>query len=742
CLDVGTLALCCVDIVLENKLTLILPLGEKAIVGFKNVGTELLKIMNDKNKSFKDYFTPNQILCCKIKDREANEKGRMEYTVSISPDEVNLSLNPKFMQKYMIVQGFVNSVEDHGYTINIGFFNHIGFVKSSKDDLNFPKFGIFILLEDFKDGLRAIQMQFASLNDMKLESSSLVPSSLIPGTILKCQIKSVIKILIIRLTVKIEKEKILCKFDNYEINIPHHHMGSNEILNQGEDISVAIILSNQSSEVVYGSCIENIINHSVSNKIDDIKVGDILTVGFEYYDGLSNKYYKTNGYKFYEPIKSALDRKNKINKDEEIKARIIELNKFENIIKISTKKKTINQKFVSPTEVNVGYEFIGKIFKRTDKGYVVELSKNVNGFLYFFMMDAKQKYAINSSIKCRVFNIESTGFNQRILLTAKTELFKANCEIFPFSESDICVDKIVPGICVNFSGKGALFIMPFGHKSWITNINTKNDIIKVGTISMLQIKKLNISSKRHFATILDILNRKLQPGMYFEAKITGKSDVLHVEFLFKGKLMKGLIPKHHLNDNITVSNYLFEKVCSVGMAINCFLFEITKNQDHILSLKRIFFKKSFNFNSSRNIIPAVIDRYENDKLLLNLSSSITKELTFPVINLLKIKSSWMKPGRMIPVVITSENENYMIAQPAYCKFKGSRSEIVKMLRENKHIMNCDAQNKNCEEPKLKRVRYFEPLVENFLDFEEDNIVCDPNETDKIINNSNTQVFVN
>ncbi|KAK2572299.1 Protein RRP5-like protein [Acropora cervicornis] len=66
------------------------------------------------------YFKVGSLVQCNVLEMEVSDQGQRKVKLSLDPKEVNSSLKKSSLKQGMVVQGYVSSVEDHGYLISFG----------------------------------------------------------------------------------------------------------------------------------------------------------------------------------------------------------------------------------------------------------------------------------------------------------------------------------------------------------------------------------------------------------------------------------------------------------------------------------------------------------------------------------------------------------------------------------------------------------------------------------------------
>lgn len=138
------------------------------------------------------------------------------------------------------------------------------------------------------------------------------------------------------------------------------------------------------------------------------------------------------------------------------------------MIKVSTKKRTLGEKFISVDEVPIGSTVSGTVFKKTTKGLVIELSKNVYGFIDSILYSddpnelATRPPKFGQKIKCFVLDRERVKLNSRLALTSKKSFVESKSLLSSLEQ--LKENSQLNGIIVKIYDYGILVLLPFGLK--------------------------------------------------------------------------------------------------------------------------------------------------------------------------------------------------------------------------------------------------------------------------------------
>eukprot|EP01147_Barroeca_monosierra_P000265 gene265-3640_t len=151
--------------------------------------------------TFRKIFYIGQQIVCQV--RSAVEKNGKHYiTLTTDPEQINASLPLAALQKNRVIAACVQSIEDHGYVIDLGRPGHAGFLskKLSKDICKkhdipslVPGQPILVYLTTKANTSRAVKVGaiLSSLQTLKSETSNMTWNAIRPGMLVDVTVMSI-----------------------------------------------------------------------------------------------------------------------------------------------------------------------------------------------------------------------------------------------------------------------------------------------------------------------------------------------------------------------------------------------------------------------------------------------------------------------------------------------------------------------------------------------------------------------
>uniref|UniRef100_A0A8V5FW66 Protein RRP5 homolog n=1 Tax=Melopsittacus undulatus TaxID=13146 RepID=A0A8V5FW66_MELUD len=209
----GMLLLGCIKEVSDYELVVSLPNGLSGFVPVTQISDAYSKLLSkqvaqgellEDLHSLVDLYSPGTLVRCIVTTIEKSADGRRSIKLSIDPKKVNKSLNASALASGMLLSGFVSSVEDHGYLIDIGVNgtnaflprqkaqNYIKTVKKGSD----LKIGqnLNCVIVEVKNGGRVVLLSIDRsevASSLATERQNWSLSNLLPGLVVKARVQKV-----------------------------------------------------------------------------------------------------------------------------------------------------------------------------------------------------------------------------------------------------------------------------------------------------------------------------------------------------------------------------------------------------------------------------------------------------------------------------------------------------------------------------------------------------------------------
>uniref|UniRef100_A0A6Q2XCD3 S1 motif domain-containing protein n=1 Tax=Esox lucius TaxID=8010 RepID=A0A6Q2XCD3_ESOLU len=204
-LKVGLLLLGCVKEVTDFEVMVNLPGGLLGYLNIANISDSYTKVLSDQ-LDYQDaeifdlcrLFSPGMLVRCTVARLENTKRGMVSIQLSVNPKEVNKSLSTASLKPGMILSGCVESVEDHGYLVDLGIKGTKAFLPKQAPSLKQMSLmvGQYVTcrLDEVKNEGGVVRLSYgpAALGQgMANAEHGWTLNNLLPGLLVKAQIKKV-----------------------------------------------------------------------------------------------------------------------------------------------------------------------------------------------------------------------------------------------------------------------------------------------------------------------------------------------------------------------------------------------------------------------------------------------------------------------------------------------------------------------------------------------------------------------
>ncbi|XP_030841281.1 uncharacterized protein LOC115923994 isoform X3 [Strongylocentrotus purpuratus] len=453
-LSEGMLVLAVVQEIHEYEIVLSLPNGQTAFVQITDVSsffTQQLQELNESNgaedqdlPNIQDVYQVGNLVPCKVKSLGASKDGHRRIQASLDYKEVNSELGISFIKAGMTLHGCVSSVEDHGYTIDLGIRGTNAFLakeeatkgaKGRKGETMKTGKLVTCLVKAVKANGRSIILTFdpERLKSCKATKATHTTfSSLIPGTRLDAMVTKVLS-----------NSLIMDIFGLYKGCVDPIHLKDTVDELTKYDIGqklVAVVLYNCPTTKSIGLSL-NPAHHKTTfdpatDVIRDLSPGDIIEAALvvrvqEKENLIVQLNPKTRGIVYHS---HGSDDKQKryspASVGEKVRCRILSFNLFDRLAIVSMRKSILDKPFLGINDVKPGMLVKGVIESVMSRGVAVKIQDRIHGFVPrthladIPVQKPQERFTIGSEIELRVLLVEPA--KRRVLLTHKKTMVKSS----------------------------------------------------------------------------------------------------------------------------------------------------------------------------------------------------------------------------------------------------------------------------------------------------------------------------
>ncbi|XP_077102303.1 protein RRP5 homolog [Siphateles boraxobius] len=465
-LKIGTLMLGCVKEVSEFEVVVGLPSGLVGYLPIYNICDSYTKILNNRLDSedsseevvpLSQLLTPGMLVRCVVSSLESAKEGQVSLKVSINPKEVNKVLSSGTLKPGMTLSGCVESVEDHGYLVDIGIIGTKAFLPkksiASKQDLNVGQY-VSVLIEEVKNDGRVVRL---CQNPQVLAKACATAQhgwtldTLLPGLLIRACVN--------RVTPHGLIVTYLSSFTGV-IDFLHLDEDKASTYSQGQEVLARVVHVEPSTRHVSLSLRSHllppggaVLDVFCSERIGEVVQGCKMT-DLHYHSGAVMK--MPDGTTAFVHKNLMKEPKvefnpNRLLSQSEHSLRIIDFSPMEQIHLVTLRRSTIEMTFFRYQDIKVGQIVEGKVADLQEHGVFVRITDHIRGMIpRIHLADVILKNPVKMfheglKVKCRVLSMDVQ--KKRLILTRKKALVESKLPIFQ-SYSDAKVGRISHGVIV------------------------------------------------------------------------------------------------------------------------------------------------------------------------------------------------------------------------------------------------------------------------------------------------------
>nr|XP_054765484.1 protein RRP5 homolog [Lytechinus pictus] len=453
----GMLVLAVIQEIHEYEIVLSLPNGLTAFVQITDISSYFTQQLQELNEStstddqelpnIRDVYEVGNLVPCKIKSLGASKDGHRRIQASLDYEEINSELSISLIKVGMTLHGCISSIEDHGYTINLGIKGTNAFL--AKDDAARGAKGrtgeamkagklVTCLVKAVKSNGRSIILTF---DQERLKSSKAAKSthttfsSLIPGTRLDVMVTKVLPNSLITDIFGLYKGCV----DPIHLKDTADELTKYEI---GQKVT-AVILYNCPTTKSIGLSLnpihQKLTFDLTTDFIRDLSPGDIiedaLVVRVQEKENLIvrlNK--KMRGIVYHSHGSDDKQKRHSpASTGEKVRCRILNFNLFDRLAIVSLRQSILDKPFLGINDVKPGMLVTGVIESVMPRGVAVKIQDRIHGFVPrthladIPVQKPQERFTVGSEIELRVLLVEPS--KRRVLLTHKKTMVKSSLPI-------------------------------------------------------------------------------------------------------------------------------------------------------------------------------------------------------------------------------------------------------------------------------------------------------------------------
>ncbi|KAK2815754.1 hypothetical protein Q5P01_026221 [Channa striata] len=617
----GMLMLGCVKEVTDFEVTVGLPSGLQGFLSIKNISDSYTKLLSEQLDSadteeifsLPHLFCPGMMIRCVVAKLDIAKGGSLSIQLSVNPKLVNKALTSRTLKPGMVLSGCVESVEDHGYIVDIGINGSKAFLpkKAVKDKSNNPeelKVGQYVTsqVEEVKNDGRVVRLSFSPQAIAQACADSEQGwnlTNLLPGLLVKATIKKVTKYGLI--------VHFLSSFVG-QVDFLHIEPEQASSYTEGTEVQACVLYVEVSTRLVGLSLRSYLVQPGT--RVDSApagadRIGEVVTckmISMHHMSGavleLSDKTlafaHKNHLKESYQPANE-----NRVLAIPAHTCRIINFSPMEQIYFVTLRKSVVEKPFYRYHDLQAGQVVEGTVSVLLNHGMMVHLSDNVKGLVPrthlsdIVLKNPEKKYTEGMKVKCRVLSVDVE--NKKLYLTRKKAMVESTLPLF-LSFADARPGRVSHGyiVCVKDFGCIVRFynnvkgLVPLNELS-SEPILSPEEYFYVGQVLKAKVLQCDPERSKMVLSFKAAVEGETEGaanpqfncevGMRLEAKVLKKSaNGLEVAILPDD--VRAILPTMHLSDHISNCPLLWEALKEGDIISN--LICLNKNKQNITLTKK------------------------------------------------------------------------------------------------------------------------------------------------------------
>ncbi|KAK7930283.1 hypothetical protein WMY93_006678 [Mugilogobius chulae] len=620
----GMLLLGCVKEVTDFEVTVSLTCGLQGFLSIKNISDSYTKLLTEQLNSndaeteeflsLPHLFYPGMLIRCVVAKIDLTKGGSLSIQLSVNPKMVNKSLSSNFIKPGMVLSGCVESVEDHGYIIDIGVLGSKAFLPKNavKDKHNSPEelnVGQYVtsLVEKVKNEGRVVQLSVSpkTLAQAFAEADQgWTLTNLLPGLLVKATIK------------KVTKHGLLLKFlSNFsgQVDFLHIEREKASTYKEEDEVRACILYVDPSTRLVGLSLRSYLVFPGTrANTVlpNGIQIGQVITnckmtALHHASGGILELADKTHAFVHKNHMKehSAYANENRTLAKPEHTCRILDFCLIDQIYLASLRKSVIEKPFFRYHDIHPGQIVEGTVSVLFEFGMIVHLSDHIKGLVPrthlsdIVLKNPEKKYMEGMKVKCRVLSVDAE--NRKLSLTRKKALIESSLPLF-LSYADARPGRVSHGyiVCVKKFGCIVRFynnvkgLVPSSELSSETIVSPE-EVFYVGQVIKTKVLKCDVEKEKMLLSFKAAVEGNVEDPSKsdFECEV-GKKVNAQVLKKLVGALevsilpdeIPALLPTMHLSDHMSNGPLLWESLQEGDTISNLVCF--CKNKQNISLTKK------------------------------------------------------------------------------------------------------------------------------------------------------------
>ncbi|KAL7845723.1 hypothetical protein AOLI_G00239150 [Acnodon oligacanthus] len=594
-LKVGTLMLGCVKEVSDIEFVLGLPNGMRGFLPISSICKAYSKTLSEKlysgsyleDDSSSHLFVPGQLVRCVVSSLDLSRSGLVCLKISVNPKDVNKELNSSSLKAGMTLGGCVESVEDHGFLIDIGISGTKAFLpkdktdetKSPKQDLKVGQYVTCLVTEVKNEGRVArLSTNHTAVSQACAETQhGWTLGNLVPGLLVKGCIK------------KVTLHGLIVTFlSSYTGVVDFMHIDPDKAstYSVGDEVKARVLYVEPSTRLVGLSLRSHllpprsyVLERATSDRMGVVLEGCKMTAVHHHSGAIMELPDGEVAFVHKNQMKESKEEfnPNHLLAQPEHTLRITDYSPIEQMHLATLRKSTIAVTYFSYHDIKEGQIIEGTVLSLEKYGMFVKISDHIKGLVPRIhladvtLTNPEKKFKEGMKIKCRVLSVDP--LKKKLILSRKKALMESTLPLF-LSYRDARVGLISHGCVVRIKDFGCIVhfygdVKGLVPKQELTGnyVADPQSLFYVGQVVKAVVLRCDAENKKlvlsfNTGTQRDVKRVQTNTVAFEVGKkvevVVRKKDLtgLHVSIL--PEEVPALLPMVHLSDHVTNWPLLWE----------------------------------------------------------------------------------------------------------------------------------------------------------------------------------------
>uniref|UniRef100_A0A8C4IHY3 Protein RRP5 homolog n=1 Tax=Dicentrarchus labrax TaxID=13489 RepID=A0A8C4IHY3_DICLA len=582
----GMLMLGCVKEVTDFEVSVSLPCGLQGFLSIKNICDSYAKLLSEQLDSadteifsLPHLFYPGMVLRFVVAKLDVTKGGSLSIQLSVNPKLVNKALTSSSLKAGMVLSGCVESVEDHGYIVDIGISGTKAFLfhQTRSEKLKVGQY-LTSLVEEVKNDGRVVRLSVSPPTVAQAYAETEQGwnlTNLLPG-----------------LLVKVTKHGLFLDFlSSFSGQVDFLHMEPEQASSytEGTEVRACVLYVEPSTRLVALSLRSYLVQPG--SRVDpsppgDDRIGEVvkdckMTTMHHMSGAMLEMPDKVTAFVHRNHLKEPKEpaNENRVFAMPEHTCRILDFSPMDQIYFVSLRKSIIEKPFYRYHDLHAGQIVEGTVSVLLSHGMVVHLSDHIKGLVPrthlsdILLKNPEKKYVEGMKIKCRVLSVDAE--NKKLYLTRKKALVESSLPLF-LSYTDARPGRVSHGyiVCIKDFGCIVRFynsvkgLVPLSELSSEPVISPE-EVFYVGQVLKAKVLHCNPDKAKMVLSFKSTVERDTEEaakpqfdcevGKRLEAKVLKKS-LNGLEVAILPDEIRAVLPTMHLSDHMSNCPLLWESL--------------------------------------------------------------------------------------------------------------------------------------------------------------------------------------